>query len=57
MYERLGIAWACSLLGFISILLGVIPFMFLRYGVTIRQNSKFCRELAAKKEERKKQSG
>jgi hypothetical protein len=31
--------------------------MFLRYGVTIRQNSKFCRELAAKKEERKKQSG
>jgi hypothetical protein len=50
MYERLGIAWACSLLGFIAIVLGVIPFMFLRYGAKIRQNSKFCRELAARKE-------
>lgn len=51
MYETLGIAWACSLLGFISIALGVIPFMFLRFGDRIRANSKFCRELVAKKEE------
>lgn len=51
MYETLGIAWACSLLGFISIALGFIPFMFLRYGDKIRANSKFCRELARKKEE------
>ncbi|KAM0721943.1 hypothetical protein Q7P37_002869 [Cladosporium fusiforme] len=50
MYNRLGIAWACSLLGFVGILLGVIPFMFLRYGATIRKNSKFCQELAARKE-------
>jgi hypothetical protein len=49
MYDRLGIAWACSTLGFIGLLLGVIPFMFLRYGATIRKNSKFCQELAAKK--------
>jgi multidrug resistance protein len=49
MYDRLGIAWACSTLGFIGLLLGVIPFMFLRYGAAIRKNSKFCQELAAKK--------
>jgi multidrug resistance protein len=49
MYDRLGIAWACSTLGFIGLLLGIIPFMFLRYGATIRKNSKFCQELAAKK--------
>jgi hypothetical protein len=49
MYDRLGIAWACSTLGFIGLLLGVIPFMFLRYGATSRKNSKFCQELAAKK--------
>jgi hypothetical protein len=49
MYERLGIAWACSLLGFVGLLLGVIPFMFLRYGAAIRRSSKFCQELAAKK--------
>jgi hypothetical protein len=49
MYERLGTAWACSLLGFVGLLLGVIPFMFLRYGAAIRRSSKFCQELAAKK--------
>jgi hypothetical protein len=49
MYERLGIAWACSLLGFVGLLLGVIPFMFLRYGAAIWRSSKFCQELAAKK--------
>jgi hypothetical protein len=52
MYERLGIGWACGLLGFVSLLLGVIPFMFLRYGATIRKNSKFCQGLAAKKKEK-----
>jgi hypothetical protein len=49
MYERLGVGWACGLLGFVSLLLGVIPFMFLRYGAAIRKNSEFCQELAAKK--------
>jgi len=49
MYERLGIAWACSLLGFISLVLGVIPFFFLKYGDQIRARSKFCKELARKK--------
>lgn len=54
MYDTLGIAWACSLLGFVGVVLGLIPFMFLRYGPTIRKNSKFCQELAAKKRGREK---
>lgn len=49
MYTRLGIPWACSLLGFLGVALGIIPFMFLRYGETIRSRSKFCRELAERK--------
>jgi hypothetical protein len=49
MYERLGIAWACSLLGFISLILGIIPFFFLNYGDQIRARSKFCKELARRK--------
>lgn len=55
MYETLGIPWACSLLGFISIALGIIPFMFLRYGDKIRANSKFCKELVQKKEEQERE--
>ena len=51
MYERLGIAWACSVLGFVSLVLGVIPFMFLRHGDVIRAKSEFCGELARKKAE------
>ena len=43
------LAWACSLLGFISLVLGVIPFFFLKYGDQIRARSKFCKELARKK--------
>lgn len=46
MYDALGIRWACSLLGFISLGMCAIPFVFIRYGEGIRRNSKFCRELA-----------
>jgi MFS family permease len=49
MFERLGIAWACSLLGFISLILGIIPFFFLKYGDQIRARSEFCKELARRK--------
>ncbi|KAK4504643.1 hypothetical protein PRZ48_002604 [Zasmidium cellare] len=51
MYERLGIAWACSLLGFVSIAMGVVPFVFIRYGERIRANSKWCQELKRQKAE------
>ena len=51
MYQRLGISWASSLLGFLSLAMTVIPFVFIRYGDRIRANSRFCNELKARKEE------
>ncbi|KAF2726135.1 MFS general substrate transporter [Polychaeton citri CBS 116435] len=50
MYDRLGVAWACSLLGFLSLAMGLVPFVFIRYGGSIRAHSAFCQELMAKKE-------
>lgn len=41
MFKKLGIAWGCSLLGFLSILMTLIPFVFIRYGNLIRSRSKF----------------
>ena len=45
MYDRLGVAWACSVLGFISLAMCVIPFAFIRWGDYLRAHSKFCQEL------------
>ncbi|KAG8528857.1 uncharacterized protein KY384_006546 [Bacidia gigantensis] len=45
MYEHLGIAWGNSLLAFFSLGMCVIPFAFIRYGDSIRANSKICSEL------------
>lgn len=39
MYAALGYGWGNSLLGFISILLVPIPFLFIRYGERIRTRS------------------
>ncbi|KAL1405775.1 hypothetical protein Q8F55_007448 [Vanrija albida] len=41
MYKKLGTHWATSLLGFISLLLAPVPFVFYKYGPTIRAKSKF----------------
>ncbi|KAL9027731.1 MAG: hypothetical protein Q9196_003788 [Gyalolechia fulgens] len=49
MYNSLGIAWASSLLAFLSLAMSVIPFAFIKYGDRIRANSKFCQELREKK--------
>ncbi|KAL8827280.1 MAG: hypothetical protein Q9191_003281 [Dirinaria sp. TL-2023a] len=49
MYAKLGIPWASSLLGFLSLGMTIIPFAFIKYGDRIRANSKFCQELKAKK--------
>lgn len=49
MYDKLGIPWACSLLGFINAGFCLVPFIFLRYGDRIRARSKFCQELAEKR--------
>ncbi|KAL8730219.1 MAG: hypothetical protein Q9166_004196 [cf. Caloplaca sp. 2 TL-2023] len=50
MYSNLGIAWASSLLGFLSLGMCTIPFAFIKYGDRIRANSKFCQELREKKQ-------
>ena len=39
MYEVLGYGWGNSLLGFVSLLLVPIPFLFLRYGERVRERS------------------
>ncbi|EJP63812.1 major facilitator superfamily transporter [Beauveria bassiana ARSEF 2860] len=40
MYSRLGIHWAPSLLGFVALLMGVIPFVFIKYGTVLQRKSK-----------------
>lgn len=39
MYAQLGYGWGNSLLGFVSLLLVPIPFLFLKYGQRIREHS------------------
>ncbi|KAK7230047.1 hypothetical protein V2G26_002217 [Clonostachys chloroleuca] len=46
MYGNLGIQWACSLLGFITLILAIIPFAFIKYGEKLRKKSPFCQQLA-----------
>ncbi|CAK1357644.1 putative transporter mfs2 [Cercospora beticola] len=41
MYERLGIDWATSLLGFICVAMLPIPFVFYKYGPQIRKRSRY----------------
>jgi hypothetical protein len=50
MFNQLGVPWACSLIAFISLVVSIIPFGFIRYGDRIRKNSKFCQELKRIKE-------
>ncbi|KAJ5266516.1 hypothetical protein N7478_009324 [Penicillium angulare] len=44
MYSKLGIGWANSLLGFFSIAIAVVPFVFIKYGAWIRANSTFAQQ-------------
>lgn len=56
MYSRLGIAWSCTLLGLLSVFMGIVPFVFIKYGAKIRANSRWCQELKRKRaEEEEKQ--
>ncbi|KAF4340704.1 fluconazole resistance (FLU1) [Fusarium beomiforme] len=50
MYTTLGVGWASTLLGGVSVLMCAIPFVFIRYGNTIRQRSKFYQRLKAEME-------
>ncbi|KAF2396390.1 MFS general substrate transporter [Trichodelitschia bisporula] len=51
MYTRLGVPWACSLLGFLSVAMAVIPFVFIWKGTKLRQRSKFCQYLLQRERE------
>ena len=51
MYNKLGIAWASSLLGVFSLLMSIVPFAFIKYGDRIRANSAFCQELQRRKQD------
>jgi hypothetical protein len=42
MYDRLGLEWTSSLLGFISLGCCAIPYIFYFYGAEIRKSSKFA---------------
>lgn len=49
MFSRLSIAGACSLLGGLSLLMCLIPFIFIWKGETIRAGSSFCTALQERK--------
>ena len=55
MYDALGVAWASSVLGFLSLGLTIIPFAFIKYGDRIRANSKFCQYLEEKNRQEQKE--
>jgi hypothetical protein len=52
MFQKLGINWACTLIGCIALLLSPSAFLFYRYGPQIRAKSKFapCIDLKIAKE-------
>ena len=52
MFDRLGINWACTLLGLCSLILAPSPFLFYKYGTWVRMKSKFspCPDLIILKE-------
>ncbi|KAF7717207.1 Uncharacterized protein PECH_004061 [Penicillium ucsense] len=56
LYTKLGVAWATSLLGFVSIACIPIPFALLYYGPSIRRKSPFCQRLL-EEDEKKRLSG
>lgn len=45
MYSALGVHWACTLLGFLSLGVAIIPFAFIKYGERLRAGSKIRAEL------------
>jgi len=51
MYRAMGVAWATSLLGFFSLALCVVPFVFVKWGGKMRERSPFCQYLRQKKVE------
>ena len=50
MYGSLGVSWASSLLGFVTLAMAALPFLLLRFGGALRRKSKLCRKVMEKKE-------
>lgn len=50
LYTGLGISWATSLLGFLSLALVFIPYSLICYGPAIRARSTFCQYLLEQKQ-------
>jgi len=44
MFHKLGVPWACSLLGFVSLVMLPIPFFFYVYGKRIRGRGVYSRK-------------
>lgn len=44
MYSDLGVHWAPSVLGFIALAMGVIPFVFIRFGDRLARSSRAAKE-------------
>ncbi|KAK2030065.1 major facilitator superfamily transporter [Colletotrichum zoysiae] len=44
MYANLGVHWAPSVLGFIAMAMGVIPFIFIKFGDRLARSSRTARE-------------
>ena len=55
MYDALGYQWASSLVGFIGLLLGVVPFVLYAKGDVIRKKSQFSKQLQKLEEQRRQQ--
>jgi hypothetical protein len=45
MFHKLGIPWASSLLGFAAVAMIPIPFLFYKYGSSIRKRGKFTAQV------------
>lgn len=68
VFSRLGVNWACTLIGCIALLIAPAPFIFYKFGAKIRGSSKFApcldigmkerveRELAEGKKEEKSET-
>lgn len=43
MFQKLGVQWAASLLGFLSLALAIIPFVCYRWGAALRRRSAYSK--------------
>lgn len=51
MYEKLGIGWSGSVLGFASALMAVVPVVFMKYDVEIKARSRIVCKVAQRMKE------